>query len=422
MQLLLPRGFHLVGGRCIYNNAGFIPGTTHLCADSNSVTCVVAHTVDGSDEARGVIEGGPVAVTYGVPNQAISAVVQGCILPDSNEYGGLQIESVSTTSSTSNTNCIPVAAASQAHGCLPKLHTHVTYNAEIINGLVAMPAGSTFTFRPTVHYKNLVCKDAGSHVVEHSGQPWTHGFAAGARISCSFDVQVTVAHQSAGRIAPFTITALVSGTNGLQISTFSSTAVKVASGIHLSAAAVFDATAPFLPVPGATITGGKLPRQNGQIPAFTVDAVLETVPADESLAIESITVPPVPVSTGATLAVTGPILRATQDSKSPAVYTGVPVLGSLLDYTITLTNGKVAVPPYSSLDITLSHPHVGNISCVQPIPMRLAVGLLLGCSHCSFGGHVCAGRQSGPQMLGFTRLPAATCSDAGLHKTTCSDL
>lgn len=55
--------------------------------------------------------------------------------------------------------------------------------------------------------------------------------------------------------------------------------------------------------------------QNGQIPAFTVDAVLETVPADESLAIESITVPPVPVSTGATLAVTGPILRATQDSK-----------------------------------------------------------------------------------------------------------
>lgn len=48
---------------------------------------------------------------------------------------------------------------------------------------------------------------------------------------------------------------------------------------------------------------------------------------------------------------------------APAVYTGVPVLGSLLDYTITLTNGKVAVPPYSSLDITLSHPHVGNISC-----------------------------------------------------------
>ncbi|WIA34947.1 hypothetical protein OEZ86_013228 [Tetradesmus obliquus] len=51
------------------------------------------------------------------------------------------------------------------------------------------------------------------------------------------------------------------GTNGLHISTFSSTAVKVASGIHLSAAAVFDATAPFLPVPGATITRGKLPRQ-----------------------------------------------------------------------------------------------------------------------------------------------------------------
>jgi hypothetical protein len=39
------------------------------------------------------------------------------------------------------------------------------------------------------------------------------------------------------------------------------------------------------------------------------------------------------------------------------------VLGSILDYTITLKNGKMAVPPYSSLDITLSHPHVGDISC-----------------------------------------------------------
>jgi hypothetical protein len=71
--------------------------------------------------------------------------------------------------------------------------------------------------------------------------------AAGATITCSFDVQVTTTHQSVGHIAPFTIASLVSGNAGLSIRRFTTAAVKVTSGIHLSAGSVFDATAPFLP-------------------------------------------------------------------------------------------------------------------------------------------------------------------------------
>jgi hypothetical protein len=41
----------------------------------------------------------------------------------------------------------------------------------------------------------------------------------------------------------------------------------------------------------------------------------------------------------------------------------VVVQGTILDYTFTLTNGKMAVPDNSSLNIALSHTHLGNITC-----------------------------------------------------------
>jgi hypothetical protein len=59
------------------------------------------------------------------------------------------------------------------------------------------------------------------------------------------------------------------------------------------------------------VTATSTHAQNGPVPSFVVEAMLEATPADVSLAIESITVPPVPVSTGATLAVSGPVLQAT---------------------------------------------------------------------------------------------------------------
>jgi hypothetical protein len=106
LDLLLPYSYYLVGGRCTYNNAEFIPGQTLFSGDSNSVTCVVAHTVDSIDQAGGVIKGGPVAATYAVQHQAILAAVQGCTLPSSHEYDGWQIQSVSTMVASDDTNSI----------------------------------------------------------------------------------------------------------------------------------------------------------------------------------------------------------------------------------------------------------------------------------------------------------------------------
>jgi hypothetical protein len=78
------------------------------------------------------------------------------------------------------------AAAIQTQGRLPKLHTHVTYTVELINGLIAVPAASRFTLKANVHPINLACKDAASQIVPHSGQSlaWPLVPPSPARLMC----------------------------------------------------------------------------------------------------------------------------------------------------------------------------------------------------------------------------------------------
>jgi hypothetical protein len=116
-------------------------------------------------------------------------------------------------------------------------------------------------------------------------------------------------------------------TNGLKNATNTAQLTNVLPSIPHTSLACKDAANTSITVEASPLPAGLAPNasivctfavavtdthaQAGQIPAFTVSAVLTTSPADLAFTIEDITVPSVPVSTGATLAVSAGVPQPT---------------------------------------------------------------------------------------------------------------
>jgi hypothetical protein len=123
--------------------------------------------------------------------------------------------------------CAVPGVPTQDH--LPQLGATVVYTVEVVNGKKNITTASNFTLTPPAGTSGLSCKDAANLTVA-SGQPLPADLPADANITCSFNLNVSGAHQSAGKISGLTVAASFTGGAGLYVAPLTTAEVPVAAG------------------------------------------------------------------------------------------------------------------------------------------------------------------------------------------------
>jgi hypothetical protein len=112
---------------------------------------------------------------------------------------------------------------------LPQLGATVVYTVDVMNGKKDITAASIFTLTLPTGPVGLTCKNPATTTVV-SGQALPANLVANTKITCSFNMIVTTAHQLAGEIAPLTVAASFTGADGLYVAPLTTAAVPVAAG------------------------------------------------------------------------------------------------------------------------------------------------------------------------------------------------
>lgn len=91
---------------------------------------------------------------------------------------------------------------------MPKSTATVIYTLTLINGDLAVPSGSKFMLNManTISYTGLGCNGGGA-IIPGTAVTYAAALAVRGVITCTFNVPVTAAHVTAGKIPEFTVSA-----------------------------------------------------------------------------------------------------------------------------------------------------------------------------------------------------------------------